>query len=251
MLPIIGSDLEDIWITADTHFDHGNMIKFVHRPFLAPVDRAELEKNGGRWHDGSWKGPREVKYKISPEGVEIMNTALIDKINAVVPKTSKLIHLGDFSINPKDPSEYPHYVKRCAEFRERINCEQVYILWGNHDLPDELSHLFQWSGWKAKIELTKLDTCLVLDHYFNAVFDMSHRGALHCYGHSHSEIEEYVAKIMPGMRAMDVGVDNAAKILGDYRPFHLPEIVNLLQDKPGFGFNPNVPLFYKGPSEHK
>lgn len=250
MLPVIGDDSEDIFLTGDTHFDHGNMIKFLHRPFLSLADQAELAKNGGRWHDGSWKGPREVKYKISQQGVDIMNSSLIDAINATVPKRAKLIHLGDFSINPKDPKDYPRYVDRCTEFRQRINCEWVGIIWGNHDLPHEIGDLFQWNGFKAKVELPKLETCLVLDHYFNAVYDMSHRGGLHAYGHSHSEIEEYVAKIMPGMRAMDVGVDNAAKILGAYRPFSLKEFTDLLKDRPGFSFNPNVPTFYKGPSEH-
>src|SRR5688572_21534012 len=107
MLPDIGTDLDDIYITGDTHFDHGNMIKFLHRPFLSLTDQAELIKNGGKWHDGSWKGPREVKYKISPTGVNIMNSTLIDNINRTVPKKAKLIHVGDFSINPKDPAEYP------------------------------------------------------------------------------------------------------------------------------------------------
>lgn len=250
MLPIIGTDTEDIYITGDTHFNHGNMIKFLHRPFLSLADQAELAKSGGRWHDGSWKGPRENKYKISQEGIDIMNSSLIDAINKTVPKNAKLIHLGDFSISPKDPAEYPQYLQRCTEFRNRINCEWVGILWGNHDLPTLLAPLFQWSGFKARVELPSLETCLVLDHYFNAVYDMSHRGALHCYGHSHSEIEEYADKIMPGRRAMDGGVDNAAKILGEYRPFALREILNRLGDKPGFGFNPNVPLFHKGPTEH-
>ncbi len=241
MLPIIGNDSEDIYITGDTHLDHGNIIKYMHRPFLSLADRMELTKNGGRWHDGSWKGPHEVKYEISQEGVDIMNSSIINAINKTVPRKAKLIHLGDFSIDPKDPANYPQYVKRCTEFREQINCQNICIIWGNHDLPEGLAQLFTWSGWKAKIELKALNTYMIFDHYFNAVYDMSHRGAFHCYGHSHSEIEPYMQQILPGIRAMDGGVDNAAKILGEYRPFSLKEVIDLLKDRPGFGFNPNTP----------
>lgn len=251
MLPVIGTDAESIYITGDTHFDHSNMIKFLHRPFLGPADVEVLAALGGKWHNGSWKGPKEVKHKISPVSVEIMNEALIGEINRTVPKDAKLIHVGDWSINPKDPKDYAYYAERCARFRQKINCGWVGILWGNHDIPDQIHHLFQWSGFIAKVELQKLETCLVLSHYYQAVWDMSHRGGLHVYGHSHSEIEHYAELAMPGRRAMDVGVDNAAKILGQYRPFKLQEVINLLKEKPGFNFNPNVPSFYKGPTEHQ
>ncbi len=124
------------------------------------------------------------------------------------------------------------------------------MIWGNHDAPDAISGLFTWAGYKAKITLKKLDTIMVLDHYFNAVYDESHRGAYHAYGHSHAEIEEYADRLMPGRRSMDVGVDNAAKLLGEYRPFRLQEVLDLLSQRGGWSFNPNTPTNFKGPKEH-
>lgn len=247
MLPEIATDFEDVYITADTHFSHGNMIKFTHRPFLSLADQIVLAKNGGRWHDGSWKGPRGVKYKISPESIEIMDSSIINNINKIVPENAKLIHLGDFSLAPKDEADLPAYIKRCETIRSRINCRNLSIIWGNHDSPDHIKHLFQWSGWMAKVKLTKHDIIMVLCHYANAVWDESHRGALHCYGHSHAEIEPYIQQAMPGCRSMDVGIDNAIKVLGEYRPFKLQEITDILMDKPGHNFNPMAPTNSKAP----
>jgi calcineurin-like phosphoesterase family protein len=261
MLPTIAvDDIDNIWITGDTHFDHGNIIKYTHRPFLSAADRAVLDSLGGRWHDGSWKGPTEVKHKLDRDSVEAMNEALIFQINDAVPRNAKLIHVGDFAIGPKkgaDPAAMASYARRCQEFRDRISCSWVGILWGNHDIPELLEDMFQWSGYSARVELPSysaeigLDNpiCLVLSHYAHAVWDESHRGAFHAYGHTHTEIEEYADRVMEGRRSMDVGVDNAARLLGQYRPFRLWEVIAALQDRPGYGFNPNTPKFYRGPRE--
>lgn len=249
MLPVIATDDEDLYITADTHFGHANIIKYCHRPFLALQDQAELLKAGGKWHNGSWKGPRENKYKISPQGVEIQDNTLIDLINATVPADAHLVHVGDFCLAPKDSSGWPAYAARVKAYRDRINCRKVSILWGNHDAPGPITDYFHWTGWKGQIELKKLDTVIVCDHTMNGVWDLSHRGSMHVYGHTHAEIEPFAELAMPGRRSMDVGVDNAAKLLGQYRPFRLKEVTDLLKDKPGFGFNPDTPTNYKGPTE--
>lgn len=52
------------WFTADTHFDHANIIKYCKRPFAS---------------------------------VEEMNEALIKNINAKVKPEDRLFHLGDFA----------------------------------------------------------------------------------------------------------------------------------------------------------
>jgi hypothetical protein len=40
---------------------------------------------------------------------------------------------------------------------------------------------------------------------------------------------------------MDVGVDNAAKILGEYRPFAWEEVRNILYKRPGHSLDHHVP----------
>ena len=247
MIDVIATELDDIYITGDTHFYHGNIIKYCHRPFLSAEDKAELDRLGGRWHDGSWKGPKQAKWKISDESVKIMNDTLIDNINKTVPKSGVLIHVGDWSIAPKEEEQIPGYVRRCTEMRERINCDRIFLCWGNHDNKHAIHHLFQWGDHRGKIVLNDLE--IVCDHYFGGIWDASHRGAIQLYGHSHSEAEEGADRILVGRRNMDVGVDNAARLLGEYRPFRLKEILDIMASRPGFSFNPNTPTFAKGPRE--
>ncbi len=66
-----------------------------------------------------------------------------------------------------------------------------------------------------------------------AVLNKSHHGAIHLYGHSHSSAEEGLDKKFPGRRSMDVGIDNAYRLLGEYRPFSWDEIKHRLLSKQG------------------
>lgn len=261
MLPTIASDdLDNIYLTADTHFGHGNIIKYSDRPFLGPEDIAAKEAAGGRWHDGSWKGPNEVKHKISSNGIEIMDDYLIDQINKTVPSDAKLIHVGDFMLGPKKDAgsvSMANYRYKVTTYRNKINCKWVGMLWGNHDHPESLKGLFEWSGLMGRIELPKhsaelgLDKpiCIVLAHYAQLVWDESHRGAINLYGHTHSEIEKYADALMPERRAMDIGVDNAKKVLNEYRPFSLREILDIMKYRGGYSLNPATPKFSQLPRE--
>ena len=61
-----------IWITADTHFGHANIIKYCQRPFSS---------------------------------VEEMDEAIISRWNAVVKPKDTIYHLGDFTLK-KSANEY-------------------------------------------------------------------------------------------------------------------------------------------------
>jgi calcineurin-like phosphoesterase family protein len=66
-----------------------------------------------------------------------------------------------------------------------------------------------------------------------ALWDQSHRKSWNLYGHSHSGAENKLDQLFPDRKSMDIGVDNAFKILGEYRPFAFSEIQNLMNKKKG------------------
>ena len=65
-----------------------------------------------------------------------------------------------------------------------------------------------------------------LSHYAHRVWKASHKGVIHLYGHSHGNLE----KESHG-KSMDVGIDNAKRLLGEYRPFSVEEVINLMNKR--------------------
>jgi calcineurin-like phosphoesterase family protein len=219
--------MSKVFITSDSHLGHSNILKYCARDsFLADYDKEELNRQGGKWHDGDWKGPRSSKWRISQESVEEMDDAIINNINKMVGKNDTLYHLGDFCFAAKH-----NYYKVAANYRRRINCDKIVLIWGNHD-HRVISDLF--SSCHDLYDVTINNKRVILCHYAMATFNGSHRGTLHCYGHSHSNLESWMDKVMPGRRSMDVGIDNAYKLVGEYRPFAFEEIEKILGNKPGF-----------------
>ena len=52
----------------------------------------------------------------------------------------------------------------------------------------------------------------------------SHKGVIHLYGHSHGSIEDF-------NKSMDVGIDAAYSKFREYRPFHINEILDIMKTK--------------------
>lgn len=219
-------NLDNIYITSDTHYYHGNIIKYCHRPFLCDEDKAELNRRGGRWHNGEFD-TENPKWRIGDKSLKMMNDELINQTNKIVPANATLYHLGDYCGGTD-------YVKNCIECRERINCREMVIIWGNHDKhKNKISHLFSRSYSVYELEISK-KIHFTFNHYAHLTWNHSHYGSINLYGHSHGQIEDWADHIMPDRRSMDVGVDNAARIVGAYRPFSLAEIVERFKDRKGF-----------------
>jgi calcineurin-like phosphoesterase family protein len=145
-----------------------------------------------------------------------MDDALIDLCNRVVQPRDELWLLGDFVWKA---SRYGHY-------RQRLKVRKLHVIMGNHDSTSLRSHVSSLKDMDyRRIGNIKFH----LTHYPMA----SWRGreaakSIHLYGHSHGTFEKYLNQCFPGRRAMDVGVDNAFQIFGEWRPFSIDEILGLL-----------------------
>jgi calcineurin-like phosphoesterase family protein len=124
-------------------------------------------------------------------------------------------------------------------YRERIDCREVILIWGNHDpkVDSSARELVRpiFSRTYDKVTVTVNRQRIHLNHEAVAIWDGRHHGVWHLYGHSHGGGEEWLEQVMPGRLSIDVGVDNAHKLLGEYRPFSFDDIHAIMKDKPGFG----------------
>ena len=173
-----------------------------------------------------------------------MNDALIDGINAIVQKTDRLWLLGDFVWMYRDASK-SDLITTWEYYRNKINCQDVRLCWGNHDpkAEDGAGRVNFAREQVAKLFTRTYDLIntyingqrVTLSHYAMAIWDQRHRGAWNLYGHSHSGAENWLEQIMPGRYSLDCGVDNAYKLLGEYRPFSWTDICDYMAKRPGFG----------------
>jgi calcineurin-like phosphoesterase family protein len=235
-----------VFFTSDLHLGHGNIIKYCKRnAFLQKEDKQALEENGGSWDDGEWKGSRSSKWKITKAAIREMDEQIIHNINKTVGKNDILWHLGDFAMGRGD------YMETVVGYLRRINCQAIFKVWGNHDEVEDLERagLFQEEWDQVKIEVDGQE--IVLNHYAMAIWDRSHRGAWHLYGHSHSGAEPWLNAHMPGRRSMDVGIDNIYKVLGEYRPISFEEVKKIMDKQDGFSMDHHIPRNSTAPTEKK
>lgn len=238
--------MSKIFFTADTHMGHGNIIKYTNRPFLTDLDKKALAENGGKWNNGRWKGDGASEWRISRDAIDMMNDELTDNINAMVGEDDILWHLGDFAFAPRD-----RYVHKCEFYRRRIRCQNINIIWGNHDEPHLIRHLFKEAYDLHKIPIPGERASIVLCHYAMAVWDGSHRGNWQLYGHSHTTAEPWMDQYMKGRRSLDVGVDNAKKLLGAYRPFSMEDLSRIMRSREGFSMDHHIPKNSTAPKEEE
>ena len=221
----------EVFFTGDLHLGHANIIKYSNRPFLCQRDKEFIQNNGG-----TWKGAD--RYRPSRDSVALMDEALLENINKTVPKDAILIELGDFAM----PDRNHDYFERCKYYRNRINCRNMYHIFGNHDGAElgSIFNIFEAHGQKFYdcvpcAYINKIQFFLM--HYAPLIWNKNHRGAIGLYGHSHSGAEDWSDQNLKGHRSMDVGVDNAFKILGEYRPFKMSEILKIMEDRKGFSID--------------
>lgn len=176
--------MSKIFFTADHHFGHKNIIKYSKRPFkdINEMDEVLVQ----RWNE-----------KISPE--------------------DDVYHLGDVGFSSSG---------KLRKLLERLN-GKIYLINGNHEKSAHACQTrFEWI--KDYYELIIKDDefecgeqMIVLFHYAMRVWNASHWGSYHLYGHSHCSLPDN-----PNSLSFDVGVD-----CHDFYPLSYDEVKSIMKKK--------------------
>jgi calcineurin-like phosphoesterase family protein len=180
-----------LWFTSDTHFGHANIIALCRRPFASAAE---------------------------------MDEQLIERWNEAVRPDDTVYHLGDFTLQGSGP--FAAYARRLQG--------RIRVLPGSHDRrwvarldscgASSLSgHPVELLPPLVSLKLPELGAggrpqVLVLCHYALRVWDRSHYGAWHLYGHCHGSLPAL------GL-SFDVGVDAHG-----FRPWSLDEVAARLRE---------------------
>lgn len=153
-----------------------------------------------------------IKYCNRPfSNTDSMNDVLVDNINKKVGPGDVLWHLGDFAMGGE---------LNVREFRDRLKCKRINLIIGNHDnrkvvhkyqLFENIYDLFEYKG----------EVSIVLCHYAMKVWNKSHHGYYHLYGHSHGTLPDD-----QNSNSFDVGVD-----CHGFQPLSIAEIKEIMSKK--------------------
>jgi calcineurin-like phosphoesterase family protein len=195
-----------IYFCGDLHLLHANICIYSGRDeWFKPEDVV------GR----SFKD-RTIALRVAKD----MTDGIIQSVNEVVKSNDDVYHLGDFAFG-KESVQYGF-----SKLKGRWHC-----LYGNHDRDLRMCALSKYNGMDIDIipaqhEILIDKQLIVLSHYAMRVWNRSHYGSYHLYAHSHETLPDD-----PNSRSMDVGIDNAKKLLNQYRPFHYDEIKAFMDKK--------------------
>lgn len=166
--------------------------------------------------------------EITPRGrtfssIDEHDEVIIENINRRVNRGDTLKILGDVS-----------FYKHPRTVRQKLICKNIEVCVGNHDRRRQLEEAFG-KGRVYDIRVTKFSSKekVILCHYPILYYPSSHYNAYHLYGHLHSVRENYIDRLFPERRSMDVGVDNYFRLFGEYKPFSEDEILDLLSHRKG------------------
>jgi calcineurin-like phosphoesterase family protein len=210
-----------VFFTSDSHYNHKNICRGC----------------------SSWPDKTQCR---DFELLQHMNDAIVNGINDVVESGDTLFHLGDYAFGD---------VKYYREFRSRINCNNIYLIYGNHDKEIitnnyDLQSLFTDVSFYR--EATVSGQKIIMSHYGFRVWNQSHRGSWMLYGHSHGSLEPSVSGhiinellnkkkydelrqlargthpvISANGKSMDVGIDTHPQ----FRPYSFDEIHEIMKNR--------------------
>ncbi len=154
-----------------------------------------------------------IKYDNRPFlNVEEMNQTIIENHNKIVQKDDDFYFLGDFAF----AKEY-----EIEKLISQLN-GNLHFIKGNHDKYDTINLYKKYGNYLGELkEIFIFNKKIVLCHYAMRVWNKSHHGTWHLYGHSHGSLPDD-----PNSLSMDVGIMN-----NNYYPFSFDQIEELMSKK--------------------
>ncbi len=176
-----------IWFTSDTHFGHDAIRRLADRPFAS---------------------------------LEAMDSALVQRWNAVVRPMDTVWHLGDFAHKS---------AASVADYRNRLN-GKIHLITGNHDAHTLRDHSQLFVSVQDLAEVQTAGRTIILCHYPMREWDKAWRGSWHLHGHVHGRLDNQLHGC-----SLDVGVDSH-----DYAPIDVNRIAILFAGRANpFVHDPN------------
>lgn len=209
---------QHLYFTSDTHYMHKNICRGVT----------------------NWTDAEDITRDFKT--LDQMNDRIVNGINATVDQNDILIHLGDWSFGGFEMIE---------QFRNRINCQNIHLVLGNHDhhidrdregVRSLFSSVHQYLELDIKREgsnkmdhsSNSIDTKFVLMHYPIMSWNRMNDGVIHLHGHVHLPPHRRIGK----GKMMDVGMDG-----NGMDPISLTKVLTLLSRQPiasGFEFDHHI-----------
>jgi calcineurin-like phosphoesterase family protein len=203
------------WFSSDFHWAHKNICKGV-----------------SEWPD------KDINCRPF-ENIGDMNNAIATGINKYVKEDDVLYFLGDFCFDG---------IFNVWNCRRKINCKNIIFIMGNHDghirnnkiLPNcsfidgeiaDAAPTSVYNSVKARdlfknvfdyLEIIVNKTKVILCHFPIEEWNDRHHKSIHLHGHQHGK--NRIIK-----NRLDVGIDVAFKKFGEFKPFSMEEINEILQ----------------------
>jgi calcineurin-like phosphoesterase family protein len=189
---------QQVWFTSDTHYNHSNICRATT----------------------TWTDADNVTRDFP--SLQEMNEKLISSINEHISQDDILIHLGDWSFGGFESIQ---------TFRDRIICQNIHLVLGNHDHhierdKDNIRSIFSSVNHYLELEIVWEATAkikerqrFVLMHYPIASWNGMNEGVIHLHGHVHLPNHLRISK----GKAMDVGVDG-----NGLNPISMGEVIKIM-----------------------
>lgn len=237
--------MRNIWVTSDTHYNHKNIVKGTttwndfekgsshqstrdfntleeHNQKLVDninscVKRDDILYHLGDWSFGGINSIWDFRKQLNCRNIHLILGNHDEKIannNLLLPNCIYRpygVHIIDLPPNTgKCFLNNQWIIDGVNDVKHVVKCTKPILAVPVQQLFSSVQHYLELNINKTKI---------VMSHFSMKVWNKSHKGSIHLYGHSHGSL--------PGIgKSMDIGVDT-----NNLFPYHLDEILNIMSKK--------------------